>query len=155
VSDPSFNLFHGELDEPTFDRPAYGWRGDQIGARLGAKLLGMSLYELEPGQKTFPYHYTLGQEEWLLVVSGSPTLRGPDGEQVLEAGDVVVFPEGPAGTHQIRNDGDEPSRVAIFSTKPGTAAVVYPDSDKVAVWSSGERHLVRDSPQLDYWDQEE
>ena len=67
---------------------------------------------------------------------------------------MVVFPEGPAGAHQLRNDGGEPSRVAIFSTKPGTAAVVYPDSDKLAVWSRDERHVVRDSPQLDYWDGE-
>ena len=155
MSEASFNLLHGELAKGYFDRPGYDWQADQVGARLGAKLLGMSLYELQPGQKSFPYHYTLGQEEWLLVVSGRPTLRGPDGEQTLEPGDVAVFPEGPAGAHQVRNDGDQPSRVAIFSTKPGSAAVVYPDSDKLAIWSSEERHVVRDSPQLDYWDGED
>ena len=154
MSEPSFNLFHGGLDDPTFDRPGYDWRGDQIGPRLGAKLIGMSVYELRAGQRTFPYHYTLGQEEWLLVVAGRPTLRGPDGDLTLAPGDVAVFPEGPAGAHQVRNDGDQSARVAIFSTKPGTAAVVYPDSDKLAVWGSAERHVVRATPQLDYWEGE-
>ena len=35
------------------------------------------------------------------MLSGSPTLRGPDGERVLRAGDVVCFPVGPDGAHQV------------------------------------------------------
>lgn len=154
MTETSVNLFHGELDDEGFDRPAYHRRAAQVGPRLGAKLLGMTLYELTPGQRTWPYHYTLGQEEWLLVVSGRPTLRGPAGEQTLEAGDIAVFPEGPAGAHQVWNEGAEPARVAIFSTKLGSAAVIYPDSKKLAVWGGGERHMVRGEPQLDYWDGE-
>ena len=33
-------------------------------------------------------------EEWLLVVSGTPTLGGPEGERELVRGDVVVFARG-------------------------------------------------------------
>jgi uncharacterized cupin superfamily protein len=65
--------------------------------------LGGSLYEPSPGKKTWPYHYETGRKEWLIAVSGQATLRGPDGERELTAGDVAVFPEGPAGGHQVIN----------------------------------------------------
>jgi uncharacterized cupin superfamily protein len=74
-----FNLF----GEPEWDgetnRDGYRHRAAAIGERLGASLLGGSLYELPPGEKTWPYHYEIGCEEWLIGVAGRPTLRGPDG----------------------------------------------------------------------------
>jgi uncharacterized cupin superfamily protein len=45
---------------------------------------GGTLYELRPGAKS-PYHWHFGEEEWLLVVGGVPTLRTPKGERVLRA----------------------------------------------------------------------
>ena len=41
----------------------------------------MTVYELPPGQSICPYHYELGDEEWLIVLAGRPTLRTPEGEQ--------------------------------------------------------------------------
>src|SRR5205823_5222547 len=121
------------------------------GQRLGAKSIGLGVYDLEPGQRTWPYHYHLGLEEWLLVVSGRPTLRSPDGEQVLEPGDVVVFPVGPEGAHQVRNDGEERARVAIFSSKPTLAAAVYPDSAKLGVLSEECRYPSACSACISLW----
>ena len=100
----SFNLFDGELDDERTEPAGFTWRRAIVGAKLGAEKLGASLYELQPGEKSFPYHYEYGAEEWLLVVAGRPTLRTPDGEHELRNGDVVVFREGPAGAHQVRND---------------------------------------------------
>jgi uncharacterized cupin superfamily protein len=154
VSEASFNLFSGGLESPRFDRPGYGWRHAQVGKLLGAKALGLSVYELEPGQKTFPYHYHLFREEWLLVLSGRPTLRSADGEQELQPGDVAVFQVGPEGVHQLRNDGEEPARIVLFSNQPEGDAAVYPDSEKVGVMTKQARILVRAEPQLDYWDEE-
>ena len=128
-----------------------------VGRRLGAQLLGGSLYELPPGEKTWPYHYELGCEEWLIVVSGRPTLRSPDGEHELEAGDVAVFPEGPDGAHQVLNRSGEPCRVLILSSKSPLAVVHYPDSGKVGIWSQedGYQAMLRTEPKLDYWDGED
>lgn len=61
------------------------------------------LYELAPGETTFPYHYELGNDELLVVVAGRPTLRDPDGERELQPGDCVLFPSGPTGAHQLTN----------------------------------------------------
>jgi uncharacterized cupin superfamily protein len=57
-----------------------------IGKRLGATLLGGSLYELPPGEKTWPDDYEIGCEDWLVAVQGQPTLRGPNGERELAPG---------------------------------------------------------------------
>jgi uncharacterized cupin superfamily protein len=109
----------------------------RVGATLGAERSGLSVYELPPGQAVSPYHYEEPEEEWLLVVSGTPTLRHPDGEEQLAPWDIVFFPAGPAGAHLVRNNGGETARVAMFSSSGSTVgAVVYPDSDLVWVWTA-------------------
>ena len=108
----------------------------RVGSALGAARTGLSVYELPPGQAVSPYHYEEPEEEWLLVVSGTPTLRTPEGEQQLEPLDLVFFPPGPAGAHLVRNTTDTTARVAMFSSAGATVgAVVYPDSDLVWVWT--------------------
>ncbi|HYY33373.1 MAG TPA: cupin domain-containing protein [Gaiellaceae bacterium] len=152
-----FNVF-GEQDwDECNDRAGYQHRATVIGERLGASLLGGTLYEVPPGEKTWPYHYELGCEEWLISVSGRPTLRTPEGERELEPGDVAVFPEGPDGAHQVINRSDEPARVVIFSSKSPLVVVHYPDSGKVGLWSQGEGYqaILRNEPKLDYWEGED
>jgi uncharacterized cupin superfamily protein len=96
----------GEIEwEHENDRPGYRHRVTAVGRRLGARLLGGSVYELPPGEKTWPYHYELGCEEWAIVIAGRPTLRTPEGRRQLSAGDVVMFPEAPEGAHQLRDQG--------------------------------------------------
>ncbi len=47
---------------------------------------------------------------------GQPTLRTPEGKQALEEGDVVAFPRGEEGAHQVSNRTDAPIRVLMLST---------------------------------------
>jgi uncharacterized cupin superfamily protein len=117
----------------------------RFGDELGAKGWGGTLYELAPGGKS-PYHWHFGEEEWLLVVDGAPTLRTPDGETVLRAWDVAVFPRGETGAHQVRNDTAEPAHIVFFSTVSDPEVAVYPDEDKVGVnagWSRPDGLQVR------------
>ena len=151
-----FNLHADEWDRIE-ERP--GWRSKDVhvGSRLGAELIGGSLYELEPGDRLWPYHLHHANEEWLIVVHGHPTLRSPAGRQELQEGDVVVFPRGAAGAHQVSNRTDEPIRVLMLSSMLAPEIVEYPDSGKVGARSvSGERMLMsRPGPILDYWDGED
>ena len=127
----------------------FAHRRASVREALGGELVGCSLYEFDPGTQLWPYHYHRGNEEWLIVVSGTPTLRTAEGEQPLRAGDVVGFPDGEAGAHTLYNRSTEPARVAIFSTRrPGS--VVYPDSDKVGAGGL----YFRRSDAVDYWDGE-
>ena len=115
----------------------------RVGTLLGAARTGLSVYELPPGQAVGPYHYEDPEEEWLLVVSGTPTLRHPGGEDQLEPWDVVFFPSGPAGAHHVRNNSESPARVAMFSSITAVGAVVYPDSDMIQLFTTdGEDDLV-------------
>lgn len=139
------------------DRDGYRHRVVRIGPRVGGgALLGGSLYELPPGERTWPYHYEIGCEEWLVVVSGRPTLRTPEGERELAAGDVAAFPQGPDGAHQVTNRSDEPCRVLLLSSKAPVAVVHFPDSGKVGLWTGGDGYdaMLRGEPQLDYWEGE-
>ncbi|MEO5576338.1 MAG: cupin domain-containing protein [Gaiellaceae bacterium] len=152
-----YNLFDGELDDERTEPPGFTWRAARLGPMLGAQKLGASLYELQPGERTFPYHYEYGAEEWLLVVAGRPTLRAPDGEHELRAGDVICFPEGPGGAHLVRNDSDEAVRILIASTKGDPQLAVYPDSGKIATWPGNDAdppRLFKLDSNVDYWDGE-
>src|SRR5690242_10008134 len=121
-----FNLFASQEWDAENDEEEYRQLRVAAGKALGARLLGGSLYELPPGERTWPYHWEEGCEESVLAVSGRPTLRGPDGERELAPGDVAVFPEGPDGAHQLLNRSDEPCRVLILSSKAAMAVVHYP-----------------------------
>jgi uncharacterized cupin superfamily protein len=152
----SFNIFEPELQDG--DRPdGWNWRYARVGQAIGARKLGASIYELPPGGKSFPYHYEYPEEEWLLVLTGEPMLRTPEGEHRLRPGDTVCFPEGPDGAHQVRNDTDTPTRVMILSTKLGSPAVaVYPDSGKVLIdMPKPEKPLIfREGDAVGYWEGE-
>jgi uncharacterized cupin superfamily protein len=128
----------------------------RLGGLLGAKETGISVYELPPGQSICPYHYECGEEEWLLVLSGNPTLRAPDGDERLAPWDVACFPRGPEGAHAVRNDTAEPARVLMFSTVVTPSATVYPDSDKVGIWTGDKETdvVVRRSSRVGYYDGE-
>ena len=69
------------------------------------------------------------------MLQGNPSVRDPDGTQELQPDDVVFFPRGPAGAHQVRNDSFETARVLMWSTVVHPTATVYPDSDKIAIWT--------------------
>ena len=126
------------------------------GKALGAKATGISIYELPPGQAICPYHYEYAEEEWLLVLEGNPTLRRPDGTTRLDPWDVVLFPMGPDGAHGVRNETGETVRVLMFSNVVHPNATVYPDSDKIGMWTGNREDdlLVRRSSGVDYYDGE-
>jgi uncharacterized cupin superfamily protein len=129
------NLFDAERKQDEGDPPGYEVAYARLGPLLGASNLGMTVYELREGQSICPYHYEYPEEEWLIVLEGRPTLRIPAGEEQLDPGDTVCFPMGPEGAHKVTNQTADRVLVAMLSTKAKTAVCVYPDSDKVGVWS--------------------
>lgn len=146
ISDPSF----------TYDpEDAEGFRAGmfRFGPSLGAERTGTTVYELPPGESVCPYHYEYGEEEWLLVLEGRPSIRNPESSDQLEPWDAVCFPSGPEGAHAVRNETDETVRVLMFSTVNHPAATVYPDSDKVAIWTGNQTDdlVTTRSSSVDYW----
>jgi uncharacterized cupin superfamily protein len=147
------NIQTVDVEYDDSDPAGFRSAGVRLGPLFGAGLTGASVYELPPGQSICPYHYEYGEEEWLVVLSGRPTLRHPDGTDVLEEWETVWFASGPEGAHAVTNDTGETVRVLMFSNHATPAASVYPDSDKVGIWTGNRDDdlLVERSSGVDYW----
>ena len=146
ISDPSFA--YDPADPEGFRSGSF-----RLGREVGAQDTGSTVYELPPGQAVCPYHYEYGEEEWVLVIEGRPSIRTPEGSEPLEPFQVVFFPKGPAGAHQIRNDTERPARILMWSSVVYPTATAYPDSDKVGVWTGDEAEdvMVVRSNHVDYF----
>lgn len=115
-----------------------------------AELLGASLYELDPGRRTWPAHYHTGNEEALFVLDGELTLwLGPLADRrefALSPGSYVALPTGPAHAHEVEAAGDEPARFLVVSTMR--------DPDFTVLDGSGDAerraHLVAGDPPGEY-----
>jgi uncharacterized cupin superfamily protein len=134
----------------------YGAAYARVGALLGPRKTGVTIYELQPGQSVCPYHYEVGEEEWLFVLQGTPSVRDPEGEHQCAVGDIVFFPDGPEGAHKVTNRSQAVAQVMMFSTRNNPAFAVYPDSNKIGIFPGYEADdlMLRREPDLDYWDGE-
>lgn len=136
--------------------PGFRSRRTMLCPLLRAERLGATLMELDRGEGSAPYHHECGREEWVRVLAGTLTLRHPHGQDLLKPGDVVCFPDGPAGAHRLINSQAKLARVVLFSTKDIPSNVYYPDSGKWAL-RNGPRApslILRSADQVGYWDGE-
>jgi uncharacterized cupin superfamily protein len=125
IHEPDFDVDH--------DDAPYVWRRARLGRAAGAQRLGASLFALPPGSTTFPLHAHLHNEELLVVLSGTPTLRTLEDERLLATGEVVAFPAGRAGAHELRNDNDDEVRLLIVSTMVAPEINLFPDTGELWV----------------------
>ena len=150
------NLLTVALEDMSTEEPrGHDFAATSLTEPFGAVATGMGIYEIAPGNASWPYHFEANEEEWLIVLAGELTLRTPEGETVMRAGDVACFPAGAAGAHSVRNHTDAPVRYAMPSTNARYGgASVYPDSGKFAIRGRGFSHRGRLGEPVDYWDGE-
>jgi uncharacterized cupin superfamily protein len=150
-----FNLLECDVTADARGRDGHRFLRSMLGQAAGATLTGFSVYELPPGETAWTYHYELGREEWLIVVDGEVVVRTPSGESTLRAGDVICFPLGEAGAHQIRNASAAAARFAMPSSWAGESYVaIRPDSNTALIVGPGFRQIVPLDEDLGYWDRE-
>jgi uncharacterized cupin superfamily protein len=123
------NIYDAELE------PVEAGRRARVAEAAGAEHLGASLYELSPGDGMH-FHYHLGREELLIVLSGRLWLRTGEGERELAQGEVVAFPRGERGAHGFENRGAEPVRVLVVSEQNAPNVSVYPDENHVGIFDA-------------------
>jgi uncharacterized cupin superfamily protein len=128
------NVFDEDWDAQQ-SQPGFTWKRMRVGARLGADGLGLSVYELPPGQRAFPYHLHHANEELLVVLEGSLNVRGESGEETLRRGDAVLFPVGKDGAHQVINRSDEVARFMVVSTMIEPDITEFLDTGKVGLFA--------------------
>jgi uncharacterized cupin superfamily protein len=133
------NAFDADCSGGFDDSDPEGYRCAEgpFGKVAGGKQLAVRLFELPQGQTLCPYHYEY-VEEWMLVMTGDVQVRTPAGVEAGRPGDVFCFPIGSEGAHCVWNDERQPARIVMFSSAQEPAVAVYPDSDKVGVWTGDE-----------------
>ena len=150
-----FNLRDCDVAEDPRVRDGNRFLRAMLGQAVGATLTGLSIYELPPGEAAWAYHYELNREEWVIVVDGEVVVRTPQGDRTLRAGDVIAFPVGEEGAHQVRNASDAVARFAMPSSRAGDGYVaVRPDSNTALIVGSGFKQIVPLDESLEYWDRE-
>jgi uncharacterized cupin superfamily protein len=132
--------------EPSAGDPSDPWPEGVRAERLldrppGTKLVA-GVWELDPGAASPAYHVHHAAEELLLVLRGQPTLRTPEGQRPLAEGDVVHFPIGRAGAHQILNQSSATVRYVMVAAHSPLDIIEYVDEAKIVGYSRAESLLV-------------
>ena len=114
--------------------------------------LNFDLRKLPPKQYNAAYHFHRYAEELFLILSGSATLRTPEGLSVVQEGDMIFFESGEKGAHQLFNHTDSECIFLDMRSYIGLDVCEYPDSDKIIIVPDGE--TFRRSEQYPYFDGE-
>ncbi len=127
------NLNRLEFDDVR-EGEGFNCRRARLGLQTGVRRVGASLWELPAGQSAYTYHFHLTEDEILILLEGTLSLRTPEGWRELEQGEVVGFPVGEAGAHQVVNRTGSTVRFLAVSNSGATEAVVQPDADKIGIF---------------------
>jgi uncharacterized cupin superfamily protein len=130
------NVYRPELADTAEYRQA------RLAEAAGAEELGMSLYELAPGQGMV-FHYHVQREELLVALSGTVSLRTATGWENLLEGEVVAFPRGERGAHGFENRTGDTVRVLMISEMTAPNISVYPDTNEIGIFDAGRRDARR------------
>lgn len=134
--------------------PAFIWHtSEPLSDLIKAKQLDLFIRSLDPGKYSYPYHFHRNSEELFVILSGTAKLRTPEGITEVHEGDIVFFPLGPAGAHQLYNHTDKPCRYLDLGAITGLDVCEYPDSGKINVLP--EREIFRKADTVDYYAGEE
>lgn len=156
-----------DLDWSEYEHGERSFRRKRVADAAGGEELGASLYEVDPGNRTWPPHYHTGNEEAMFVLSGEGTLYlEPEGEpHEVSAGDYVALPSREASTHEVEATGDEPLRFLAASTQNEPDVTVFPQREMVGLYAGsapgGDKEERILSTHLDataevpYWDEAE
>ena len=123
-----------DIDWQTYDEDEHTFRRKELSNATDAEQLGCSLYELAPGDRSWPYHYHTANEEALFVLAGSGIVRIDGEEHDVATGAFVPFPADESGGHQVVNDGDDPLRYLMVSTMHEPDVTIYPEMEKFGVY---------------------
>ena len=95
--------------------------------------LNFDLRQLDPGQYSAPYHFHRYAEELFMIISGSATLRTPNGLEIVNSGDLIFFEMEETGAHQLYNHTTDNCTFLDIRTYIGFDVCEYPDSNKLLI----------------------
>ena len=115
----------------------------------------ISLYEIPPKQAAYPYHYHTKNEEVFYILQGQGSLKTPNGEKNVTAGNIVFFPANENGAHKLTNISNAEKLVYLdFDTCNEIDVAFYPDSGKIGIWGKNINQLYNVQDQVPYYEGE-
>jgi uncharacterized cupin superfamily protein len=114
--------------EPFRDRVA-GRHFRRLADAFGLTQFGVNLVRLTPGAASALRHAHSAEDEFVLVLEGTPTLVTNEGEESLSPGLCVGFPCGSGDAHHLVNRTEADVIFLVVGTRADHDAVTYPDVD--------------------------
>lgn len=102
-----------------------------LGDLFGLRNFGVNHTTLAPGAQSALLHSHSRQDEFIYVLSGTPTLVTEEGEIELEPGMCAGFPAG-GRAHHLINRSDAPVVILEVGDRSAGDAAVYPTDDLAA-----------------------
>ena len=122
---------------PPYDTAMTGRYRRVIGDALGLTQFGVNLGRLDPGAASSLRHWHSGEDEFVMVLEGEPTLVTDDGERLLRPGMVAGFPANSGDGHRFENRTQAPVVYLEVGTRAGADEVTYPDADLRLIKADG------------------
>jgi len=121
-----------ELRQPypaPYDSALTGRYRRALGDGLGLTQYGVNISKLDPGAVSSLRHWHTAEDEFVLILEGTPTLVTDDGEQVLRPGMAAGFPAHTEIGHRLENRSDDLVLYLEIGTRSARDVVSYPDAD--------------------------
>ena len=112
---------------PPLDRPVAAREVRFLGEAAGATDLAINHVTLPAGAWSSQRHWHEGEDEVLVMLTGTATLVDDTGRRTLHPGEVAIFPAGDGNAHHLINDTDAPCTFVVAS-RPEASPVHYPDA---------------------------
>lgn len=116
---------------PPWERALAGKHRRALGEALGLTQIGVNMSRLAPGAVSALRHWHTGEDEFIYIVSGEPTLVCDSGEQALKPGHVAGFPAGGGDGHRLENRTDSDAVIIEVGTRATADRVHYTEDDLV------------------------
>jgi uncharacterized cupin superfamily protein len=122
-------LIRKSLYPAPFSQRVEGRTKHRFGDHFGLTNFGVNLTELAAGSVSALVHHHTKQDEFIYVVSGTPTLVLGDQEFLLRAGDCCGFKAGTAVGHQLANRSKDPVLYLEVGDRTAGDYPIYPNDD--------------------------
>lgn len=101
----------------------------RVGKAGGLTEIGVSHVMLQPGAWSSQRHWHEGTDEFVVMLEGEAVLVENEGETILRAGDMAVFPKDVANGHHLINRSERPCVFLAVDNQRGAGDCHYPDID--------------------------
>lgn len=109
-----------------------------LGDLFGLTNFGVNLTTLAPGAASSLRHAHSLQDEFIYIVSGTPTLVTDEGRTALSPGMCAGFKAGSGNAHHLLNESDAPVVVLEVGDRTDGDKATYPEADLMGRQQGGQ-----------------